>query len=199
MPDLRFFHSFGEARRLTVAARVRLGTLIPLGSNKVSSIVTRFFSGGASMRGFNGQRLSPQTPISADETAPIGGNGLFETSLEVRYRVTENFALATFWDTGAVTAQRFDLGAITNNLYHAVGVGMRYLSVVGPVRLDLARRLNIGPPLLIVPSPGIEFLQPTSSCFGIGGGERPEDPPAAPYAGQPEGLCAFHISIGEAF
>ncbi|XXF77189.1 BamA/TamA family outer membrane protein [Myxococcaceae bacterium GXIMD 01537] len=202
LPDLRYYRSFGDARRLTVAARLRLGTLIPLGTNKISSIVTRFFSGGPDMRGFNSRRLAPQTAISEDETVPVGGNGLFESSLEVRYRVTERFVLAAFWDTGFVTAQRFDfanLDYISSNLYHALGVGMRYLTVVGPVRLDLARRLNIGPPLPVLDAGTAGFVPPTNSCFGIGGTEPPPGMPPAPFAGSPEGLCTFHISIGEAF
>ncbi len=202
LPDLRYYQSFGETRRLTVAGRVRLGTLIPLGDTEDSSIVTRFFSGGPAMRGFNSRRLSPQSVIVTKDgtvqTVPIGGNGLFETSLEVRYRITENLILATFWDTGAVTASQFSLGEITSNLYHAVGMGVRYLTVVGPIRLDVARRLNVGPPLPLL-DPREVFEPSTGSCFGIGGGRKlaPGEPRTG--SGNPEGLCAFHISIGEAF
>jgi translocation and assembly module TamA len=193
LPDVRYYQSFGETRRLTVAGRVRLGTLIPLGDTEESSIVTRFFSGGPAMRGFNSRRLSPYTVYTDEDnnvqTVPIGGNGLFETSLEVRYRMTENLILALFWDTGAVTEAQFDVGEMTSNLYHAVGVGLRYLTVVGPIRVDVARRLNIGPRLQPFEEPG---LDPEGSCFGIGRS-------APGFAGSPEGLCAFHISIGEAF
>ncbi|HEX8705725.1 MAG TPA: polymerase, partial [Myxococcaceae bacterium] len=75
-----------------------------------------------------------------------------------------------------------------NRLYHAVGLGMRYLTVVGPIRFDIARRLNVGPPLLVTGG------APTSSgtCFGLG--SKKTD-----YAGAPEGLCTIQLSIGEAF
>lgn len=195
LPDLRYYHSFGEARRLTVAGRVRLGTLITLGDTEDSSIVTRFFSGGPGMRGFNSRRLSPYTVFTDQDgrvqTVPIGGNGLFETSLEVRYRMTENLVLALFYDTGTVTVGQFDLGEISSNLYHAVGVGLRYLTVVGPIRVDIARRLNVGGGAL-PPVPSNAPLSSRGSCFGIGDA-------GVNYAGAPEGLCAFHISIGEAF
>ncbi|HEX8704086.1 MAG TPA: POTRA domain-containing protein, partial [Myxococcaceae bacterium] len=114
LPDLRYYHSFGLEQRLTVAGKLRMGTLIPYKNTETgraqSSIVTRFFSGGgSSMRGFNSRRLSPQlvvVPEGTDGTpaitVPIGGNSLFETTLEVRYRLTESLVVASFWDTGYV-------------------------------------------------------------------------------------------------
>ena len=78
----------------------------------------------------------------------------------------------------------------------AVGIGVRYLTAIGPIRLDLARRLPFGrlPPLFaqdlngqIVP----RNYEPNDACFGIGGSGRP-----TPVN---DGLCVLHISIGEAF
>ncbi|MDY7227465.1 BamA/OMP85 family outer membrane protein [Hyalangium rubrum] len=199
LPDLRYYHSFGLAQRLTLAGKVRLGTLIPFSRGEeeaTSSIVTRFFSGGGnSMRGFNSRRLSPQVAVDPSDptagTVPVGGNSLVETSLEVRYRLTESLVVASFWDTGYVGQESLKPGfAARNELYHAVGLGLRYLTVVGPLRVDIARRLNIGPPLF-VDSPG--YTYPSSgSCFGLGGKKTT-------YAGAPEGLCTFQLSIGEAF
>lgn len=209
LPDLRYFQTFGEEQRLTVAGKVRAGTLIPFLNKttglKQSSIVNRFFSGGgSSMRGFNYQRLSPQAAVFTDipgvisptgqvatSTVPVGGDSLFETSLEVRYRMTESLVLATFWDTGFVGLE--SLGRDTplrDGLYHALGLGFRYLTIVGPVRLDFARRLNVGPPL---PVQGLGYTYPASgTCFGLGKQKTI-------YAGAPDGLCTFQLSIGEAF
>ncbi len=203
LPDLRYFQSFGGDQRLTVAGKVRAGTLIPFLNKatglKQSSIVNRFFSGGgSSMRGFNYQRLSPQAAIDPQNpeagTAPVGGNSLFESTLEVRYRVTQSVAVASFWDTGFVGASSLALSGSSNpfgkGLYHALGLGLRYLTVVGPVRVDIARRLNIGPPL---PVQGVGYTYPSSgTCFGLGGKKTT-------YAGAPDGLCTFQLSIGEAF
>lgn len=199
LPDVRYYRSFGLDKRLTVAAKLRLGTLIPFAREEgaaTSSIVNRFFSGGGnSMRGFNGQRLSPQVAVDPSDpgagTVPVGGNSLFESSLEVRYRVTQSLVLATFWDTGHVSPESLRLGrALRSELYHALGLGLRYLTVVGPVRVDIARRLNIGPPLF-VGSPG--YTYPSSgTCFGLGSKKNI-------YAGAPDGLCTFQLSIGEAF
>jgi translocation and assembly module TamA len=216
LPDLRYYRTFGLEQRLTVAGKLRLGTLRPFSSKgdeltgTQSSIVTRFFSGGgSSMRGFNSRRLSQQVPIEIprDEddptappqfiTVPVGGNSLLETSLEVRYRITENIVAATFWDTGYVGCYGESADCynpLRNQPFHALGLGLRYLTVVGPIRVDIARRLNVGPTSLIDPlQPGNSGYQlPGGSCFGLGSKQRS-------YAGAPEGLCTLHLSIGEAF
>jgi len=215
LPDLRYYRTFGLEQRLTVAAKLRLGTLRPYRSKyedekgAQSSVVTRFFSGGGnSMRGFNSRRLSPQVPVvtsAGDPTAdpvippqfitvPVGGNSLLETSLEVRYRLTESLVVATFWDTGNVgcddpTARCYN--PLHYQPYHALGLGLRYLTVVGPIRVDIARRLNIGSPLFQLPETG-GYTYPAGTCFGLGSKE-------GSYAGAPEGLCTLHLSIGEAF
>jgi translocation and assembly module TamA len=207
LPDVRYYHSFGLEQRLTLAGKLRLGTLIPYRNSETgreqSSIVTRFFSGGgSSMRGFNSRRLSPQIAVVPEVepgeeplpaiTVPIGGNSLFESTLEARYRVTENLVVASFWDTGYVGRDPLKLGGTSfqARLYHAVGLGMRYLTVVGPIRFDIARRLNVGAPLLVG---GTEYTYPDAgTCFGIGKKK-------SEYAGAPEGLCTIQLSIGEAF
>jgi translocation and assembly module TamA len=209
LPDLRYYQSFGADQRLTLSGKVRAGTLIPFlnktTGSKQSSIVNRFFSGGgSSMRGFNYQRLSPQAAVFTaipgvispsgqvpTGTVPVGGNSLFETSLEVRYRLTESLVVASFWDTGFVGVEPLGRNTpLRDGLYHALGLGLRYLTVVGPVRVDIARRLNIGPPL---PVEGLGYIYPPSgTCFGLGSKKTI-------YAGAPDGLCTFQLSIGEAF
>jgi translocation and assembly module TamA len=100
--------------------------------------------------------------------------------------------VASFRDTGYVGEGPLSLGgaAFQSRLYHAVGMGLRYLTVVGPIRLDIARRLNVGAPL-IVGGPDSTNLA-SGTCFGLG--SKKTD-----YAGSPEGLCTVQLSIGEAF
>ncbi len=222
-PDVRYYRALDADKRLILAAKVRMGTLNPA-NNGQSSIVTRFFSGGATaMRGFNGQRLSPMAallkqvdePILDDQpnpvlsqneqwdTVPVGGNSLFESSLEVRYQFTESLRVAGFYDTGLVGIENFGSPRgpklFGPDHYHALGMGLRYLTVVGPIRLDIARRLNIGRGLPVAP-PG--YIYPDSGgCFGIGSSWSPNGPKtrSGTFAGAPDGLCALHLSIGEAF
>jgi translocation and assembly module TamA len=222
LPDVRAYHSFGTNDRLTFAARLRLGTLLsPVVTNEAgehirqeSAVVNRFFGGGGvAMRGFNSRRLSPMNISNttaeqpSDRIVPIGGNSLVETSLEMRFKLFGDLSLAAFHDSGLVGVGPLNIGAHRSEVrgessrifgdYHfqAVGIGVRYATIVGPVRLDLARRLNIGRPLPIFdPTTGMATTQGgLGDCFGLGGSKEHD------YAGAPEGLCTFFLSIGEAF
>ncbi|HYV44562.1 MAG TPA: BamA/TamA family outer membrane protein [Myxococcaceae bacterium] len=211
-PEVRAYKTFQPLDRLTLAAKIKLGTLVPLAGTPESPIVARFYSGGAtSMRGFDTRRLSPMllvpttgstggfatTPLGLEsaETIPIGGNGLFESSIEARYRFTSSLSAALFLDAGFVSVDSFnfaDAGFIPRNTLFAVGIGARYLTPVGPIRIDIARRLDVGAPLPLI-GPGNLVPMTRPGCFGL---LPPRDPA---YAGSPEGQCAFHLSIGEAF
>lgn len=206
-PEARGYLSFGEQKKVTVATRLRLGTLLSFRSDGETPILSRFFSGGSGMRGFATRRLSPLLAIARSgatvdpatgktpaETLPIGGKGLLEASLEVRWNVWGDLVLAVFGDAGAVTADSLTpagFGDFVSNIYTAVGFGARYRTPLGPIRVDLAFRLPIGKPLLPT-DPTLDFPVNTG-CFGLGGAGN------ANFAGSPEGLCAFHLSIGEAF
>ncbi|HVV17249.1 MAG TPA: BamA/TamA family outer membrane protein [Polyangia bacterium] len=207
LPELRGYLTIGGREGPTFAARLRLGELLPSSGNPDDSAVdTRFYAGGAfSMRGFSERRLSPLllttppptpgTPNPASFTLPIGGDGLVDGSFEVRWPVTAHLALAAFVDLGTVTRGPLEPSDLSQMLF-AVGVGVRYLTPIGPIRLDLARRLPFGKPPVLLVVDGAGRIQEQSyavsdSCFGLGGSGT-----ATPV---PDGLCAVHLSIGEAF
>jgi translocation and assembly module TamA len=203
LPELRGFLTPGEGP-LTFAARLRVGELYPAEGTE-SAVDTRFYSGGAfSMRGFNERRLSPlllttppatsSNPQPTPFTLPVGGNGLFDGSFEVRWAMTEHLVLAVFVDVGQVTEGRLGPSALGHLLY-AAGVGARYRTPIGPIRVDLGVRLPFGtPPPLFVPGPSGQIVQQTyavnDTCFGIGRS-------VSTLVG--DSRCALHISIGEAF
>jgi translocation and assembly module TamA len=204
LPEARGYLPLGP---LVLAARLRVGELYPASGNPSDSAVdTRFYAGGAySMRGFNERRLSPlllttppatsANPNPTPFTVPIGGNGLFDGSFEVRWSAWRNIIFVAFLDVGQVTESNLTTADLGQLLY-AVGVGVRYRTPIGPIRLDLARRLPMGtPPPLFVPDAMGRIVQQSyavnDSCFGIGG--------SGVSTPVPDGLCAVHISIGEAF
>jgi translocation and assembly module TamA len=199
VPEARGYVSFLEGDRLTFAARVKMGTLIPSNGSEASSpIVARFYSGGNDMRGFNSRRLSPQFVVPQGRsttlgyTVPVGGNGLFETSFEARYGLTDSLVVAGFFDTGFVTRERLGGRAFRDGVLIAFGAGLRYLTPVGPIRVDFGFRPDVGPPLPVTQAPGGSLTFPArSGCFGLGS--------SGPSAGAPEGPCVLHVSIGEAF
>ena len=106
-----------------------------------------------------------------------------------------NLILAAFYDLGQVSLGRLEPQDFQHPLM-AVGFGLRYRTPVGPVRVDFARRLQVGsPPPLFEVDPTTGQLMPRpykvdDSCFGLGGtgGSVVSD-----------NLCVLHISIGEAF
>ena len=93
-----------------------------------------------------------------------------------------------------VTVGSLDLKQMDKYLYTSVGIGARYRTPVGPVRLDLGFRLPVGLPQVIRQDDPRALTYAHGGCFGIG-----STPGKTGYAGDPEGLCAFHLSIGEAF
>ncbi|HFD81249.1 MAG TPA: outer membrane protein assembly factor [Gammaproteobacteria bacterium] len=93
----------------------------------------RFFAGGdSSVRGYAYKSLGPKN--SDSEVA--GGKNLLVGSLELDHMFTEKWGLAAFVDSGNAF-DRFDVSPKTG-----VGIGIRWHSPVGPVRLDLAHPLN---------------------------------------------------------
>lgn len=208
VPEARGYVSFGgKEKKFTIAGKLRAGTLIS--TDNETPIVARFFSGGSNMRGFNQRRLSPLVAVptatvdypkgdpNVGQTLAVGGNGLLEGSLELRWNVWGDLTLAIFNDWGLVSAT--PLGPTTdlkNSLYAAVGLGVRYKTPLGPIRFDLGFRLPfVGGPQK-VDTEGVNYFQTKQGCFfsPVYNGNQ-----ALPYAGSPDNLCNFHLSIGEAF
>lgn len=94
----------------------------------------RFFAGGdQSVRGYDYQSLSPRDYLGDR----VGGRYLLTSSIEYQYSLTEKWRVAAFVDRGNAFSD-FELP----NLRTGVGVGVRWVSPVGPLRLDLAKGLS---------------------------------------------------------
>jgi outer membrane protein assembly complex protein YaeT len=141
----------------------------------------RFFMGGSeSHRGFSINQAGPRDPVTG---YPVGGNALFLNSLELRLRFNQNrYGLVLFHDAGNVYSSirlmrllKFSQSSPTDFDYtvHAVGVGLRYQTPVGPLRFDVGYALN--PPRFQVQTsnappevnrlPSIQFLLSVGQSF----------------------------------
>lgn len=105
----------------------------------------RLFAGGAnSVRGYERRQLGPKDdPMQFGQERdpdPIGGEALVETSVELRFPIRGKFRGAAFVDAGNVWREPGDISL--GDLRYSPGVGVRYETVVGPIRLDVARRLD---------------------------------------------------------
>lgn len=94
----------------------------------------RFFAGGdQSVRGYDYQTLSPKN----GDGDRIGGRYMVAASAEYQYSLTEKWRVATFVDQGNAFND-LDLGSLKTG----VGFGVRWVSPIGPLRLDLAKALD---------------------------------------------------------
>lgn len=122
------------SERIVMAGRVRLGSTIGAGRFDIAPSRRFYAGGGGSVRGYGFQRIGPR---DANDD-PIGGNGLAEFSLEARVRFGD-FGVVPFFDAGNVYA---DSVPDLKGLRYGAGVGVRYYSSFGPLRIDVATPLN---------------------------------------------------------
>ena len=96
----------------------------------------RYFTGGdRSVRGYQYQSLGPRN----DQGEVIGGKHLLVAGIEYEKRITAKWGGAIFYDAGNAFD---DLGEY--ELEQGAGIGVRYYTKIGAIRLDLARQLGNG-------------------------------------------------------
>jgi translocation and assembly module TamA len=125
----RLVRSLGERQRLLL--RGQLGRTSSGGDFERLPPSLRFFAGGdRSVRGYAYQEIGPQRGGRA-----VGGRNLAVASVELEHRLTEQWGIAAFVDSGDAFNDRFEART-------GAGLGLRWRSPVGPVRLDLGRGLD---------------------------------------------------------
>ena len=130
------YHAVSE--QVVVAGRVRLGTIIGANDFEIAPSRRFYSGGGGSVRGYGYQQLGPKN-MAGD---PVGGRGLAEFGLEARIRLKQfggNFGVVPFFDGGSLTTKAMP---DFSNWRFAAGVGARYYSSFGPIRIDLGVPLN---------------------------------------------------------
>jgi translocation and assembly module TamA len=92
----------------------------------------RFYGGGSNtIRGYRYQWASPQFP----DQLPAGGLAMDTATVELRQRIGANWGGVVFYDVGQVSERP---APFTGETFPGVGVGARYFTSIGPVRLDVA-------------------------------------------------------------
>lgn len=133
---------------LTLANRLNGGVIFYTQPDSLPSNI-RFYSGGTnSVRGWDRHRLGPKFPAfnedgSFDTYIPLGGRATFLFNIELRQsldRFIPNIGIAAFLDAGQVWR---NLESIHERpLQFGGGGGIRYQSPIGPVRVDIAYKIN---------------------------------------------------------
>ena len=144
------------------ANSVRIGLAQPYANSRVPLSETFFTGGGNTLRGFPLDGAGPQREIPVCSSGagnnctliqvPSGGNELLiiNSELRVPLPIKQGLGIAAFYDGGNVFP-RVGFHDFISLYSNSVGLGLRYATPVGPVRIDLGRNLN--------PVPGIQATQ----------------------------------------
>ncbi|MEN2792056.1 BamA/TamA family outer membrane protein [Sphingomonas oligophenolica] len=121
---------YSLSKSLVLAGRVRAASIAGAPRDAIAPSRRLYSGGGGSVRGYGFQELGPRDPGND----PIGGRSLVEAAAELRYRFGD-YGIVPFIDVGqayASTAPQF------TDLRYGAGIGGRYYTNFGPLRLDVA-------------------------------------------------------------
>lgn len=134
--DASAYHPVSET--VVAAGRIRLGSILGAGRDDIAPSRRFYSGGGGSVRGYGYQRIGPRDV----DNDPIGGRSLAEFSLEARIKLKAfggNFGVVPFIDGGTLST---DAMPDFKDWQIGVGIGARYYSSFGPIRIDIGTPLN---------------------------------------------------------
>ncbi len=126
---------YSPVQNLTIAGRTALGSIYGASLESVPADRRFYAGGGGSVRGYAFQAIGPHDL----NMRPTGGLSLFEASLEGRIWTNETFGIVPFIDAGTVSTSQFP---DFSDLRFGAGIGIRYQTPFGPLRLDVGIPLN---------------------------------------------------------
>ncbi|USI74412.1 autotransporter assembly complex protein TamA [Sphingomonas morindae] len=122
---------------IVLAGRVRVASIVGATLEDIAPSRRLYSGGGGSVRGYGFQQLGPKDP----QNNPIGGRSQTEFATEVRYRFG-NFGIVPFFDGGRVSESS---KPGLSDMRYGAGIGARYYTNFGPLRLDVATPINRQP------------------------------------------------------
>jgi len=126
------YYALDADQRFVLAGRIGLGAMGGPALDEIPANWLFYAGGGGSVRGYAFNSLGPTGIFDA----VIGGRSLFEASAELRVRVNDTIGIVPFFDAGNAFASSFP--NFDQPLYTSAGLGLRYFTAVGPIRLDVA-------------------------------------------------------------
>ncbi len=133
--SLSGYLSLAEDDRMVLAARGALGSIVGGDLEDIPATRRFYLGGGGSIRGYEYRTVGPRL---GDEV--VGGLSFWEASLEMRFRLTRQIGLVPFVDAGAAYEDSFP--DFAEGVRLGAGLGLRYHTPLGPLRLDVATPLN---------------------------------------------------------
>jgi translocation and assembly module TamA len=132
------YWSFDEEDRFVLAVRAAAGSIAGAPRDEIPASRLFFAGGGGSIRGYAYRNVGPR---DADGDV-VGGRSYVEASVELRARVTESIGIVPFLDAGNAFESSFP--DFTDDLKLGAGLGLRYYTGLGAIRVDAAVPLNPG-------------------------------------------------------
>lgn len=138
--DSSYYMPIGES--VVLAGRARYASIVGSDIGDLAPSRRYYAGGGGSVRGYGYQSIGAKDI----DGKPLGGKGLAELSLEARIRIRSimdgNLGIVPFIDAGNVYEKPYpDL----SGFQFGAGVGIRYYSMFGPIRIDVAMPINKRP------------------------------------------------------
>ena len=133
------YQPIGGDARFVLAGYGRIGAIFGEPRQSMPADKLLYVGGGGSVRGYGYQTVGPLD--SGDK--PLGGLSSLEFGGELRAKITDTIGLVPFIDAGNV--YETSLPRPTGRLFYGAGLGLRYYTAVGPIRLDLATPLSRRP------------------------------------------------------
>ena len=129
--DARGYASFGADDRVTLAARTQIGSVLGAQSEDVPADFLFYSGGGGTVRGQGYKSLAV-----TDGATTTGGLSFVGAQFEARIDVNETIGVVSFVDYGYVGAASTPLD--DGDWHSGAGLGLRYNTGIGPIRLDVA-------------------------------------------------------------
>lgn len=133
--EARTYFGFSENDQFVLAGRIKAGALLGPDLSEISPDKLFFAGGGGSVRGYGFKSIGVENAAGQ----VTGGRYLLEASIEARAKVTNDIGVVGFVDGGYVAADTFPG---LDDLRLGAGLGVRYYTGLGPLRLDVAVPLN---------------------------------------------------------
>ena len=136
--DARAYRGLGGGGRFVLAGRVQAGSVFDASVTDVPPDMLFFSGGGGTVRGQPYQSLA----VDLGGGKRVGGRSFLGLSGELRMGVTDTIGLVGFADAGYIGAG--SLGEGGGDWHSGAGLGLRYATGIGPIRLDVATPLEGG-------------------------------------------------------
>ena len=137
--EVSAYQALDPDSRFVLAERARVASEIGPTLEDIPANLRLYAGGGGSVRGYAYSSLGPRAPNGAI----LGGRSAVDSSMEIRWRATDTIGVVGFFDAG--NAFEAEVPNFSLPLQMSAGVGLRYYTGFGPLRLDIAAPINPRP------------------------------------------------------